>query len=138
VDSKIAGVCGGIGEYFDIDPTFVRIIAVVMAFAHGIGIVAYIVAWIAMPLYPLNQEPPPPVKRKHRWNSFIIGIALVIVGTFFLIDDLFWWLDIGDIFWPLLLIAAGLLIVFRRTDKTESKEIQENNLGSTGEVNNVG
>ncbi|MDR0853718.1 MAG: PspC domain-containing protein [Clostridiales Family XIII bacterium] len=44
-----AGVCGGIGEYFDIDPTVIRVIWVILALAFGSGILAYIIAWIVMP-----------------------------------------------------------------------------------------
>ena len=42
----IGGICGGIAEYFDIDPVLIRIIAVLTIFANGIGIIAYIIAWI--------------------------------------------------------------------------------------------
>lgn len=44
----IAGVCGGIGEYLNIDPTVIRLIMVLLGFT-GTGIVAYIVAAIIMP-----------------------------------------------------------------------------------------
>jgi phage shock protein PspC (stress-responsive transcriptional regulator) len=56
VNSKIAGVCGGLGEYFGIDPTFVRIIAVLLIFADGVGVLAYIIAWIIMSKRPLILE----------------------------------------------------------------------------------
>lgn len=55
-DSKIAGVCGGIAEYFDIDPTIVRLLAVFTIFFGGGGIVAYIIAWIIVPLEPAEEE----------------------------------------------------------------------------------
>ena len=45
----IAGVCGGIGEYFNIDPTLVRLLWVLLIFAGGSGILAYIIAWIIIP-----------------------------------------------------------------------------------------
>lgn len=48
-DKRIAGVCGGIGEYFDIDPTIVRILFVLAALLGGPGIIAYIVLWIVLP-----------------------------------------------------------------------------------------
>ncbi len=46
---KIDGVCGGIAEYFDIDPTLVRLIWIVFSCWGGSGIVAYIIAAIVMP-----------------------------------------------------------------------------------------
>jgi len=45
----IAGICGGIGEYFDIDPVIVRLIWVVTAFMGGAGLIFYILAWIIIP-----------------------------------------------------------------------------------------
>jgi len=45
----IAGVCGGLGEYFNIDPTIVRIVWLLFVFAAGSGILVYIVAWIIIP-----------------------------------------------------------------------------------------
>lgn len=46
---KIAGVCGGLGEFFDIDPIFFRAIFLVSAFFGGLGLIIYIVLWILMP-----------------------------------------------------------------------------------------
>ncbi len=48
-DRKIAGVCGGIAEYFDIDSTLVRLGWILFMFAGGSGILAYIIAWLIMP-----------------------------------------------------------------------------------------
>lgn len=47
---KIAGVCAGFAEYFDMDVTLMRIIWLVLLFAPpGIGLIAYIVAWVVLP-----------------------------------------------------------------------------------------
>ena len=46
---KLCGVCGGIAEYFDIDPTIVRLLWVILIFCAGTGILAYFVAAIIMP-----------------------------------------------------------------------------------------
>jgi len=53
-DRKIAGVCAGLAEYLDLDPTLVRILWFFLTFASGCfpGIVAYILAWIIMPEEP--------------------------------------------------------------------------------------
>ena len=48
----IAGVCGGIAEYFDIDPVIVRLIWIVICLMLGFGILAYIIAWIIIPKKP--------------------------------------------------------------------------------------
>ncbi len=46
---KLDGVCGGIAEYFDIDPTLVRLLWIIFSCCWGGGIIAYIVAAIVMP-----------------------------------------------------------------------------------------
>ena len=46
---KLCGVCGGLAEYFDIDPTIVRVLWILLIFCVGTGILAYLVAAIIMP-----------------------------------------------------------------------------------------
>lgn len=48
-DRKISGVCGGIAEYLNIDPTVVRLLWMIFVFCGGSGIIAYIIAAIIMP-----------------------------------------------------------------------------------------
>ena len=48
-DKKIAGVCAGIAEYFNVDPTVVRLLFVVAALLGGPGLLLYIILWIIMP-----------------------------------------------------------------------------------------
>ncbi|MBR4384991.1 MAG: PspC domain-containing protein [Treponema sp.] len=48
-DKKLAGVCGGIAEYFDVDSTIIRLAWVVFTLAGGAGLLAYIIAAIVMP-----------------------------------------------------------------------------------------
>ena len=45
----IAGVCGGLADYFGIDPTIVRIVFVVLALAGGPGLLIYLALWIILP-----------------------------------------------------------------------------------------
>ena len=52
----LGGVCGGLGEYFDVDPTLIRLLWILFVFAFGTGILAYLIAWIIIPRNP-----------KHRW-----------------------------------------------------------------------
>ncbi len=48
-NKKIGGVCGGIGEYFGIDPTLVRLIWFLLILLKGVGLLAYFIAWIIIP-----------------------------------------------------------------------------------------
>ncbi len=59
-DTKIAGVCGGIAEYFDVDPTIIRLLAVLTIFFGGGGIIAYIIGWLIIPLEPVEGNSPSP------------------------------------------------------------------------------
>jgi phage shock protein PspC (stress-responsive transcriptional regulator) len=52
-NKMIAGVCGGIAEYFDIDPVLVRIIAVILLLPGGLpGFLPYVLLWIVVPQNP--------------------------------------------------------------------------------------
>ncbi len=48
-DRILGGVCGGIAEYFDIDPLLVRLIFAILFFGYGTGLLAYLLIWILAP-----------------------------------------------------------------------------------------
>ena len=48
----VAGVCGGLAEYFNVDPTIVRVLFVLLAFMFGGGILTYLFLWVIMPQHP--------------------------------------------------------------------------------------
>jgi phage shock protein PspC (stress-responsive transcriptional regulator) len=58
-NKRIAGVCGGIAEYFGIDPLLVRIGFLIAAFM-GWGLLVYAVLWIVLPRGQASGAPPPP------------------------------------------------------------------------------
>jgi phage shock protein PspC (stress-responsive transcriptional regulator) len=52
-DRKIGGVCGGIGEYFDKDPTLIRILCILLILcSFGFGVIAYLAMWLIIPKKP--------------------------------------------------------------------------------------
>jgi phage shock protein C len=53
-DKKIAGVCGGLGEYFDLDPTIVRLTVVVLGLVTAVipMVIGYLIAWMVIPHKP--------------------------------------------------------------------------------------
>jgi len=51
-DKKIGGVCAGLAEYFDLDPTLVRVIWLLAVFFAGTGLFIYLILWIVLPLAP--------------------------------------------------------------------------------------
>lgn len=122
-DQMIAGVCGGIAEYFDIDPVFVRLIALVLLFVgNGATFIAYIVMAIVVPEAPVEPPteahrataaPPADVAAEHGTSSVARtagltgGLVLIGVGVAFLavrfLPDIAWWN-----MWPLLIILVGV------------------------------
>jgi phage shock protein C len=56
-DRKIAGVCGGLAEYFDIDPVIIRVIFIILALPGGLpGIIPYIILWLIVPEEPAVHQ----------------------------------------------------------------------------------
>lgn len=56
-DKIVAGICGGLGEYFSIDPVIIRIIFIILLLSVGSGILIYLIAWIVIPLEPEDTVP---------------------------------------------------------------------------------
>jgi phage shock protein C len=108
----IDGVCGGVAEYFGVDPTLVRIAWLLLAFMGGMGIVLYFVAMILMPKNP--DAVPPPSGDPAGKNSKFWGILLVTVGAVWFLSNLgvsiwsHWWHLPWDIVFSVLLILAGV------------------------------
>ena len=48
-DRKVAGVCAGLADYFDLDPTIIRVLWVVAVLCGGTGLLAYAILWVALP-----------------------------------------------------------------------------------------
>ena|SRR3989338_4663569 len=55
-DTKIAGICGGMGEYFNVDVTLIRLVWVSAIIFAGTGILAYIICWLIVPQNPNSQS----------------------------------------------------------------------------------
>ena len=55
-ERMISGVCGGIAEYFEMDPTIIRLIFVLLAMAGGPGLIAYIILAIIIPEKPMDDQ----------------------------------------------------------------------------------
>lgn len=51
-DRKLGGVCAGLGDYFDLDPTLIRLLTICLVVFGGTGLLAYIIGWIIIPEEP--------------------------------------------------------------------------------------
>jgi phage shock protein C len=137
-DCVIGGVCGGIAEYFDIDPTLVRLLAILIFFFGGSGIIAYIIGWIIIPQNPNgntedNSENKGEIEGKtkkgtdksskkveenlseERLKGIILGVIFIIAGLVFMMGTLFPWITwiAWGTFWPVIIIVVGLIIMIR-------------------------
>jgi phage shock protein PspC (stress-responsive transcriptional regulator) len=134
----VAGVCGGLGEYLGIDPTFIRIFFLLLVFGEGAGVLIYMVLWILLPAQgrtgdtdstieqnaeeistrarELGQEMSAGLRGSNRQVSLLVGVALVLVGIVYLLDNLnlTWlaWLRFSTL-WPVLLILGGAVLLYR-------------------------
>lgn len=68
-DRKIAGVCGGLGDYFDLDPVFFRLFFLMSLLFGGLGALVYLILWIMVPERTGAQGEPRPAKRLHLSTS---------------------------------------------------------------------
>ncbi|MFC4944919.1 PspC domain-containing protein [Pseudonocardia sp. GCM10023141] len=109
-DRMLGGVCGGIARYLNVDPVLLRIAAVALALSGGVGIVAYIVAWVVIPEAG-ETEPERTATAANRHSVAIaVGASLVGLGALLLMHEWMPWFG-ADIFWPLVVVAAGALLL---------------------------
>ena len=106
-DKVIAGVCGGLGRYFSLDPVLVRLVMVALVFAGGISILIYPVLWLSMPTdtgtqpatqpptqaasgatsagYTMpasdEQSPPPPAGRNGALGALLLGVGILMLAS---------------------------------------------------------
>lgn len=111
----IAGVCGGVAEFFDIDATLVRIAAVLLVFAGGAGLLLYLIGWLVMPEESAVQASAAGSTAAARPDDHTtrtaFGVILVVLGVAFLLDELDWFET--RYLWPVALILVGLAVVAR-------------------------
>ena len=125
-DKIIAGVCGGLGEYFNIDSTIIRILFVLLALADGAGILIYLVMALIVPkkggseikdnakeLAGKTKEIARDWRASEHSKSFF-GIVIVFIGLIVLLKNLTpvdWPWFRQEIFWSLLIIVIGFYLV---------------------------
>jgi len=129
-DKVIGGVCGGLGDYFDIDPVLIRIITVLLVIGYGVGLLAYIIAWIIVPKredemasevapqVAVSVEPPQP---RPPWHKYLPGLVLVSLGVLLLVHEHWYWFDFDEL-WPAVFILIGLFLIFRRNGRRKAND----------------
>ena len=135
---RLGGVAAGVAEFFDLDPTLVRVLWFLSIFAGGFSILLYIGLWVIVPLEPLATDETAvstaigePEGHRHtrggagsgRVTTFA-GIALILFGGLAMVDAVLpAWADSWRYLGPLFLVGIGAVLVagaFRREPSSES------------------
>lgn len=133
----IAGVCGGIAEYYSIDATALRIIIALLTLWKGWFLVVYLIAWLLIPeqeapasgddrVQQVGKEMKDTVNRASEilrradggsgnTTRYIFGGVLVLVGALAITEQYVpWRMMRWDIVWPVLIILGGVLLMAQR------------------------
>lgn len=107
-DRVIGGVCGGLGEYFAVDPVWFRIGFVLLALGGGSGVLIYLLMWVILRPQPEGYTRPENV-RGSLPGTAVIGLVFIFVGTVALVNTIA--PSLGQYFWPAVLVIGGLALV---------------------------
>lgn len=117
-NSMIGGVCGGLGEYLNVDPTILRVVAVLLIFADGIGLLAYLIGWLLVPRRP-EMEAEVVTPERSELSRLLPGLALIVIGLIFLVNNLIPWFRFSYL-WPVVLIVLGVALLLKAQKKEPS------------------
>lgn len=110
-DAVVAGIAGGLGERWGVEPVLVRIALVVLSYTGGLGIFAYLAAW-AVSLDPDDHQAPPAREPRAQQD---VAFGLIVLGVVLVLRETVLWLgDTAGI--PLLLAACGAAVLYVGTD----------------------
>ncbi len=141
-DKIIGGVCGGIGEYFNIDPIIVRVIFVLSVLFSGSGLILYLILWLVFPnksnislrfnkegvkesvpetediSYKAEEKFKSDIEtdREDKRRSRFFGWFLFFLGIFLLTGTLFPYSLHLIRYWPFLLVLLGLFLLFKKEE----------------------
>lgn len=133
----IGGVAGGLGEYLDIDPVFIRIIFILLIF-NGLGFLFYLFLWLIIPAKSKIKKNPEEIfrenvaemkgktkslagdlKAKSAKENFRIwlGIIIIVIGVILFLENLGIFSSLMlDRLWPLSLVVLGIILLIRKEE----------------------
>ncbi len=142
-DRVLGGVCGGLGEYFEIDPIIFRVLFVVFAVFSGGGIIIYLILWLIIPeeadltvktedvikknakqmgdkakefvknIEGLDTNDKEDRNNRLAWGILFIGIGFIFFFRNFFDIDIFSRISFEN-FWPIIIIILGLYLIFKK------------------------
>jgi phage shock protein C len=121
-DFVLAGVCGGLGKYFGIDPVLFRIGFIILTFAGGGGFWIYLILFLIMPEDPNRQQSNLEaraqqvgnrVTQEFSWLRPGLGALIMVFGLWLLLENL--GLELPNVmrFWPVIFIFIGTAIIIK-------------------------
>lgn len=148
-DQKLGGVSAGLGAYFDVDPTWIRLAFVLLTLGTGVGLLAYLILWVVVPYEEHRDQSPEANIRtgaeeiadrartfgesfskaagrgSDRTGPQLLGIILIFVGGVLFLNslNLFWfqWLS-WERLWPVILIVLGGALLIRSFSLEEAAD----------------
>lgn len=116
----LGGVCGGIGEYFNIDPSIIRLIFILLAVFGGSGFFIYVILWMILPpksqinLQEMRDKVKEFTGNNKQDSKYLFALIAILLGIIFLLQNF----GFGDLFnlsklWPLILIAIGISFLLK-------------------------
>ncbi|MEM7118133.1 MAG: PspC domain-containing protein [Chloroflexota bacterium] len=126
-DKILAGVCGGLATYTNIDSVFIRLAFLILIFASGIGLPIYLILWVIMPTSDQEDTSNNAEVMKQNIEDMgvtlsnkignmgqpnTVGVVLMGLGIFFLFNQ-FGFIS-GGFFWPLVVIGLGVYLLAKR------------------------
>ncbi|MDI1235482.1 MAG: PspC domain-containing protein [bacterium] len=133
----ISGVCGGLGEYFNIDPIVFRFVFIALLLAGGSSFFIYLIFLVVIPKVPFEFDTRESHSEQTRENSFdafqqadlasngtddtnrtIFGLILISGGALLLLNNLVKAFNIEKL-WPVVLVIIGLGLLFQKNKKNK-------------------
>ena len=122
MNQVLGGVCSGLADYFNLDVALVRVLFVIALLFASFGFWLYIILWIVLPQkkvdFGFGQQSD---GNNKKLTSLVTGIIVILVGLVFLINN---FVPIAWVWklWPLILVAIGIVMIYKASKKGDSDE----------------
>lgn len=108
----VAGVCGGLADYFGLSPAIYRIIFIALTVAGGTGLLLYAIAALVIPVEGSDDSLAADALREHRDRPWlVIGMALLALAAVFVLSGPHGFWPVADGIWVLALLAGALIVL---------------------------
>ena len=124
----LAGVCAGLGRYFDVNPLVYRIAFAALSLAGGTGLLLYLAAWLVMPSETSEESIAVEALREHRDRPWLlVGLGLLSFGAILALSEARFWPSTGNVWFATILVGGAIVWwhVGRRSDRPRGDHSDE-------------